>query len=329
MALDRLEADHENLRAALAWSLDTQAADPAGQASRALIGLRLVQALSGFWYQHGHAAEGRQWLQRAMDLTSAEGGAPLAGVAHGLGVLLDQLGEPDAARQLFERSLAIWRELGDRENQPKELNSLGITVRHLGDADAARAFLEEAITINREIPGSLRLAAALANLGQLESAAGRFDRASEVLREALELDTQHGDLWGMTVDRHSLALASLRAGRPREARDLLSEIFDHVASSGNTALLVNTLESSAAITASLDDPLRVARLAGAADAIRQESGMLITDPEAAMLAEFLAPARVAIASEAWDTEVAACRALARQDAITLLVSPSTVDDTHP
>jgi hypothetical protein len=86
-----------NLRAAMAWSLETAAADPAGQGERAVVGLRLVQALCVFWYQHGHSIEGRQWLERAMDLASADGGVPLARVAHGLGVLLDQQNESDAA----------------------------------------------------------------------------------------------------------------------------------------------------------------------------------------------------------------------------------------
>jgi len=62
-----------------------------------------------------------------------------------------QLGEPDPARRLFERSLAIWRELGNREEQARELNSLGITHRHLGEVEAARALLQEAIAIGREV----------------------------------------------------------------------------------------------------------------------------------------------------------------------------------
>jgi predicted ATPase/class 3 adenylate cyclase len=65
-ALDRLEVEYDNLRAALSWTLETGAADLAGDGERAVIGLRLVQALTSFWYQHGHAAEGRRWLQRAM-----------------------------------------------------------------------------------------------------------------------------------------------------------------------------------------------------------------------------------------------------------------------
>ena len=117
-ALDRLEAEHDNLRAALAWSLEIPAAGPApADRERAATGLRLVQALALFWYRHCYHAEGMQWLQRAIDLTAGDGGAPLAHLAHWLGVLLQQQGEPRAALRLLERSLAIWRDLGDRGQQ--------------------------------------------------------------------------------------------------------------------------------------------------------------------------------------------------------------------
>jgi tetratricopeptide (TPR) repeat protein len=259
-----------------------------------------------------------------MDLASADGGAPLARVAHGLGVLMDQQGEPATARRLFERSLAIWRELGDREEQARELNSLGITYRHLGDLDTGRAFLEEAIVIDREVGNKVRLAAALANLGQLESAAGRFDRAAEALREALTLDLEQGDPFGVAVDRLSLALVGLHAGRPREARDTLAGLFDYIASSGNTSMLVNSLELAAAIAVGLGDPLRAARMAGAAEAIRQEAGMVITPQEAALLEEHLAPARATMTPQEWHGELAAGRALSREEGLALLESLDTL-----
>jgi predicted ATPase/class 3 adenylate cyclase len=326
-ALDRLEAEHDNLRAALAWSLETLAAGGAGQGERAVIGLRLVQALTLFWYQHGHVTEGRRWLQRAMDLASADGGEPLARVAHGLGILMDTQGEPDAARRLFERSLAIWRELGDRDQQAKELNSLGIAHHHLGGLEVARPLLEESIAIAREVGNPVRLAAGLTNLGQLESAAGHFDRATRALQEALTLDSELGDLLGAALDRQSLALVSLRAGHPGEARDLLSGTFGYVASSGNTSFLVNILELAAAITAGLGDPLRAGRLVGAAEGIRKRSGLPRTDLETARMEGYLAPARAAVTSQAWAAELAAGQALTQHEAIALLLSASPAHDT--
>jgi predicted ATPase/class 3 adenylate cyclase len=325
-ALDRLEAEHDNLRAALAWSLEAGAAEHAGEGERAIIGLRLVQAMTTFWYHHGHATEGRQWLQRAIDATSEDAPGPLARLEHWLGVLLFQQGELDASVRALEHSLAIWRELGNREQQARELNSLGATHRYLGHLDTARTLLEESIEISREIGSDTRLAAALTNLGQVESVAGDLDRAGQALREALELDDNHGDVFGVALDQQSLALVSLRAGRAEQARDLLSSSLDYVVSSGDTEFLANTLELSACITADLGDHLRAARLAGAAEAIRQKAGMPIPQAEAAVLERFLTPARATVSPQAWETELAVGCSLTQQQAVALLLSPGSAYD---
>ena len=61
VALDQLEAEHDNLHAALTWSLETPAAGPApADRERSVTGLRLVQALALFWYRHGYLTEGRR-----------------------------------------------------------------------------------------------------------------------------------------------------------------------------------------------------------------------------------------------------------------------------
>ena len=319
-ALDRLEVEHDNLRAALAWSLETRPADSAVGGERTTIGLRLVQALTEFWYRHGHTMEGRQWLERALDLASDEAGAPLARVAHGLGVLLSDQGDPDAARRCFERSLAIWRELGDKFQQSRELNSLGITYNHLGHIDTARSLLEESIAIAHEIGSDVRLALALTNLGQVESIAGNFDRATQVLEEALALDRKQGDLFGVAIDQQSLAMVRLRAGHPREARDTLSRAVDYVVSSGDPSFLVNIVELFACIIAQLDDGMRTARLVGAAETLRQKADMPMAPSDAILLEQFLAPARAATAPEQWAAELSAGAALTQDQAIALLLS---------
>ena len=319
-ALDRLEAEHDNLRAALAWSLQTPAAGAvSADRERAATGLRLAQGLAYFWYRHGYHLEGRRWLQRAIDLAGEDGGAQLAQLAHWLGVLLQQQGEPEAARVLLERSLAIWRDLGDRNQQARELNSLGITHHHLDDLDTARSLLEESAAISREIGSEMRLAAALTNLGQLESDAGNFDRATQVLQEALAIDQEQGDMLGVALDQQSLAGVALRAGRAREAGDLLSAMAGYVASSGDPELLATTLEMSAANAAQLGEGLRAARLAGAAEAVREKTGIPIKQPE--LLEEFLAPARATTEPGEWDAALAAGRALTQEQAAALLASP--------
>jgi tetratricopeptide (TPR) repeat protein len=236
---------------------------------------------------------------------------------------------PRQLQAVLDSSLTHYsrRELGDRDQQARDLNSLGIAHHHLGSLEVARSMLEESIAIAREIGNPVRLAAALTNLGQLESAAGDFDRATQALQEALRLDSGQGDLLGVALDQQSLALVSLRAGRPDEARDLLAGTFDYVASAGNTSFLANILELSAAITAALGDPLSAARLAGAAEGIRHRSGMQRTDLEAARMERYLTPARETVTPQAWAAELAAGRALTQDEAVMFLLSPSPARET--
>jgi predicted ATPase/class 3 adenylate cyclase len=321
-ALGRLEAEHGNLRAALAWSLDTNAAAPAGDGERVAIGLRLAQALTMFWYQHGHAAEGRRWLERALDLASDDAGAPLARVAHGLGMLLRQQGEFDAALRILERSVAIARDVGDQDREARVLNSLGITHHHLGHLDTARSLFEDSIAISWQLGNAVLVSMRLVNLGNVEIDAGNLDRATEVLQEALTLHKEQDNVLGVANAQHSLANVSLRAGQPGEARDLLSRTFDYVLSSGDPEFLAETLEAFACITAELGYCLRAARLGGAAEAIRQKAGMPIPEPNAVLLERFLGPARATIPRAVWDAQLDAGRALTQEQAVALLMSPS-------
>ena len=316
--LDRLEAEHDNLRAALTWSLEPQATDVA-DAERVGVGLRLVEDLAAFWHQHGHATEGRRWLQQAIELARDDTGAPFAALAHGLGILLTQQGEWAAAIPLFERSLAIYRDSGDRYEEAKELNSLGITHGYLGNLSTARSLLEESAALSREIGSDQRLAPALTNLGLVENIAGDLDRATQVLQEAVTLDQKQGDLLGLVLDKHALTMVSLRAGRTRQARELLSSTLDFVISAGNSDILATTLELAACTAAELGEPLRAARLAGAAEGIRQTAGMPRAEHDTAMLERFLAPARCStVTPEEWDAELSAGRALGQEQAATLL-----------
>src|SRR5258705_4205762 len=104
--LRRLEEEHENLRAALEWSL-VEAGSKGG--------LRLCGALGRFWWTRGHFTEGRQWCTRVLGKPGAEERTQeRASVLNAAGVLSYHQGDYPAARALQEESLAICRELGDR-----------------------------------------------------------------------------------------------------------------------------------------------------------------------------------------------------------------------
>jgi predicted ATPase len=316
-ALDRLETEHDNLRAALSWSLPALADGPADD-ERADIGLRLAQALAWFWYRHGHATEGRRWLEQAAVLVAEEGGAPLARVTHQLAGLLNQQGEYGEAIRLYERNLAIWRDLGDRRMELRVLNNLGSTYRRCGDLDTARSLLQDAIAVARQIGSDAGLAAPLTNLGLVELHAGNLDRAAQAVHEALALHRKRADPYRVASDQQVLAMISLYAGRIHEARDLLSAILGYVASSGDAELLAGTLETAAATAGAHGDGRRAARLTGAAEAIRERTGIPLSQPDVADAERLLAPARASITPEQWASELDIGRALTQQQAVSFL-----------
>ena len=326
-ALNKLKAEHDNMRAAMAWSLETGGADPGEQHinEQILIGLRLGQALGLYWYQHGYGNEGRQFLERAIELAPEDAGVPLGRATASLGLLLRQHGDLDGAIRYLERSLAIWRSGPTRRPEAMILNSLAVTYRNRGDVGTARSLLEESIAIMRELGEDSAVAIRLANLADLEIEAGNLDRATQMLREALEQHQKEGYPLAVANAQRSLALARLLAGRAQEAGELLSGTFDYVTSSGDLELLANTLERSACIAAAAGESLRAAQLAGAAAGIRAARDMPLPEPDAALLERFLGRARETVPPEAWKAALATGRGLSQEQAATLLVTvPATV-----
>jgi non-specific serine/threonine protein kinase len=139
--LDRLEGEHDNLRAALGWS---------GAHGQVEAGLRLGGALSQFWHVRGYAGEGREHLARLLALPGA--GARTSARANALiaaGMLARCQGDWTAARALLEESLTIFRELGDKRGIAGSLRSLGWAAHDQGDLGAARVIWEESLALFR------------------------------------------------------------------------------------------------------------------------------------------------------------------------------------
>ena len=130
--LDRLGAEHDNLRGALAWSQ----ADPDGAAAE----LRLAAALGRFWNLRGHISEGRAWLAHALERDA--GAAPAAARASALnwaGLLASLAAALPAAAALLEASIALGRGLPGRPGLPAALRHLGLVARDGGNDGRALA----------------------------------------------------------------------------------------------------------------------------------------------------------------------------------------------
>jgi predicted ATPase/class 3 adenylate cyclase len=260
----RLEAEHDNLRAAL----DSSAANGDEQTA-----LRLGGALGWFWYAHGHALEG---CGRLTDLLARSESAPdeqRARPMYALGVLLDQRGEHERAADLVERSLAVFRTQGERTRVAAALNSLGLIKRGLGDLEAARSLLEESIGVRRELGDEAGTAGALSNLGVVAFEQGDLDGAEVRFKQTIELDRAHGNEWGSGVALDNLAAVALERCEHDRARDLIRDTLASAQRLGDRELMAFGLEKAAVLAAMDGNAVRAGRLAGAADALRESTGI--------------------------------------------------------
>jgi predicted ATPase/DNA-binding SARP family transcriptional activator len=182
---DRLEREHDNLRAALAWS------KVQGQGE---VGLRLGGALPWFWERRGYWTEGREQLAGLLALPGAQARTAVRAEAlYGAGWLAHDQGEYGPAQALIEEGLAIFRELGDKGGIATSLGGLGKVAHHQGDYGAARALYEECLTIQRELGNKGGNVLTRTGLGGVARAQGDYGAARAIFEEALAIHRERGN----------------------------------------------------------------------------------------------------------------------------------------
>ncbi len=239
--LERLELEHDNMRAALAWSLQelrieneelkmhaTEQADSFSifnfQFSiRSVVGLRLAGALWQFWHMRGYQREGRRWLTAALALSAGQPLAPRARALYGVGWLARDQDDYDQAAMYHDESLALFRELGDKRGISEALRGVGELALSRGEFERAKVLFEESHTLSQEIMDSRGRAWSLNHLGRVALEQGSNDQARALLEEGLvvfrELTIQEGVAWSL----HNLGRVALEQGDNDQARALFEE----------------------------------------------------------------------------------------------------------
>jgi tetratricopeptide (TPR) repeat protein len=210
----RLDHEHDNLRAALAWARTRQAAE---------LGLRLTGALVRFWFTRGHFSEGRGWLEWALACPGAAAAGLRATALKGGGNLALQQGEYGQAAVLYEEALALFRGLDDKQGIAGSLTNLGIVVCRQHDFERATALFEEAVALARERGDTLQIARTLGNLAAVYGRRGENGREASLYEEALSLFRASGDLQGVAAALDNLGLVASRQGDYARAAALHEE----------------------------------------------------------------------------------------------------------
>jgi tetratricopeptide (TPR) repeat protein len=216
----RLDAEHDNLRAALHWAAECQDAP---------LGLRLAAALAHFWFLRGHYAEGRGWLERflsvvdplAADNPSVE--QTSARALEGLAALVYNQGEYRRAAALYEQSVRRYRNASDLAGVARALTGLGGVVRDAGERARAVALLEESLAIYRDLGDRHGVAHTLANLGSVVYFEGDLGRAEALLTESVERYRALGDDTGLVFPLRFLGVVLAEFGRLQLAERAIEE----------------------------------------------------------------------------------------------------------
>jgi predicted ATPase/class 3 adenylate cyclase len=210
--LERLDREHDNLRAALQWSLD----EPGEQRE----GLQLAAGLWRFWEIRGHLAEGRVWLEAFLAATAGEVSALQADAYTGAGILAFMLGDHAGASALHARSLELHRQVGGADGIAFAANNLANAAVLSGDYATARELYENVISWARERGDARVLGFAIVNMAEAVALDGEPEKARGLYDEGIAAFQEAGDRWAEAFAVDSLGVMVARQGQADEATQL-------------------------------------------------------------------------------------------------------------
>jgi non-specific serine/threonine protein kinase len=348
--LERLEAEHDNLRAALSWALEREEAEPA---------LRLAGALWRFWITRGYYEEGRRWCEGALEKgdRAAAQARVLAGLGHFalwqgdlgraeasaqeglklskevgiegviasdfliiLGEALSKRGDNKPAKELLEAALVLSREAEDKRCITWSLGSLANVSCSQGDHERARELYEEGLALARELGGAETIGAQLISLGYEFLLEGDHERAAALNQEAAALLRNRGYRTGLECALDNLGWAALMRGDYERAAELFDESVVLCKELGDKPTAAESLEGLACAAAARGEAERVARLLGAAQGLYEAEGYHHTPRERAIREPYLADGRSRIDGEVWEAVFEEGQAMTLEEAIEYALS---------
>jgi DNA-binding CsgD family transcriptional regulator/tetratricopeptide (TPR) repeat protein len=235
--LARLEADHDNLRAALDWGLSLP--DPTR-------GRRLASVLIWLWYLHGHTNEGIEFLQRAIERAPDERSPLQALLLTGVAAVSVASGQFDLLVDYAQRAVELATAIGDHCSRGRSLLLLGVVLSFL-DFDGADDLLSQGAQAAAAAGDAFGADRVLLMQGVLLSCRDRHDEALPILQEAFERCLGRGDRgFAATaldyqavaaVMRGDMSLADQLAARALEIAQPRGDFYDVGLATGQLALV--------------------------------------------------------------------------------------------
>jgi predicted ATPase/DNA-binding CsgD family transcriptional regulator/transcriptional regulator with XRE-family HTH domain len=304
--LDRLEAEHANLRAALAWAVAL---------GETVLGLRLAGALWKFWFVHGHRCEGRAWLERVLALGGDQPPDLRSEVLYAAGSFARDQGDLARSRACAEEMLAHSRAGGDTRRTGNAIFLLGQLDHLEGDRARAQERYEASLALYRDLGYTHGMAMMLAYIAGVARDRGAYGRAVALDEEALALWQARGDEWGTAIALQGLSTSARLQGDLARAAGLLQQALARYAALRDPAYAAVCVEELASIAGLMRRPEQAARLFGAAEGLREVVGAPLTAWQRERHEGSVAAARAALGGPAYAAAWAAGRALSLEEVV--------------
>ena len=203
--LDLLEAEHDNLRSALAW-LNTQPATPD------LSLARLAANVWWFWFHRGYRTDWHHWLSLAIEDRPGTLPSDRADALSGFAILRWLQGYLQDAEALLEQSVEISRNTDHSKVLIAALNNLATVKRSLAKNTEALELCRESVAIFRAMGQKERLGTVLGNLANILMNLGRYEEAQATFEEGLAIQRELGDQRGVASNLGDLATIAINLG---------------------------------------------------------------------------------------------------------------------
>ena len=260
---DRLEREHANIRAALAWLAEHEI-------ERALM---MAGSLWRFWHLRGHLREGTALLADQLQRPGAtEGTLARARALIGLAGLVYWQTDYEAARRSYKEALRIAQSAGDDSLQMEILYSLAYVQAIEGDWDGSIRSFSESKAMYEGKSAALGVAWALMGIGMVNHLRGQHAESLPILAQAESQFRQLNNSFGLRNTLSNLGRALMHLGLVDESRRVIREYLEKSHADNDPTSLSTALIDAASLEAIDGDPERSARLIGAAQRIIEESG---------------------------------------------------------
>ncbi|HEX7587075.1 MAG TPA: tetratricopeptide repeat protein, partial [Anaerolineae bacterium] len=259
----RLDAEYDNLRAALEWSWESQ---------KVQVALRLTVALWRFWELRSYFSDSRVWLEKAV-ASNAEAPAPIrAQSLHGLGRLDRFQGRYAEGTAHLEECLALYRDLGNKLEIADVFQTLGEVAAEQGDLIAAGRRFEEALTICLALGDQPRLAGIYLSQGEVARVQGNYDSAARLYTQSLTLLEALGDDRRRAIALYDLGQVALHQDDCPRAVQLFLESIRIGRKIVNRWIIAHGLAALVGAACWSEQPGRAVKLSGAAEALFKSIG---------------------------------------------------------